>query len=121
LAAIGHRQFLELLTREFPELADLIGDEDGLLHLEVAAFRRATEDSMDAGSLWTAEKHFRFVARVLADASPEVDNALGVSYVEDLALGECTPARHRAVKERMPKNLRDEMIGINKKGVELMG
>jgi hypothetical protein len=115
LATIGHREFLELLTREFPELADLIGDEDGLLHLEVAAFRRATEDAMDAGNLWTAEKHFRFVERLLADADPEVANALEVSYVEDLALGEWTLNRHRAIKERMPSELRKDMIGINAK------
>jgi hypothetical protein len=115
LGTINHLEFLELLTGEFPELTHQIRDKDGLLHLEVAAFRRATEDAMDAGNLWTVEKHFRFVARVLADASPDVENALSVSYLEDLALGECTPARHRAVKDRMPRKLRDDMIGINSK------
>ena len=35
MATFGHREFLELLTGEFPELADLIRDEDGLLHLDM--------------------------------------------------------------------------------------
>ncbi len=115
MGTIDHRQFLELLTGEFPELADIIRNKYELLHLEVAAFRQATEDAMDAGNLWTAEKHFRFVERVLPDADDEVDNALEISYLEDLALGECTPARHRSVKDRMPNQLRAKMIGIDSK------
>jgi hypothetical protein len=116
VAAINHQEFLEQLTAEFPELAAAIIDEGmGLLHLEVAAFRRVTENAMDAGKLWAAEKHFRFVERVLRDAAPDVENALGVSYVEDLALGECTSKRYRAVKERMPAKLRAQMASIDPK------
>ena len=33
-------------------------------------------------------------------------NAVEISFLEDFALGEFTPARHRAVKERMPRLLR---------------
>ena len=32
---------------------------------------------------------------------------------ETLALGECTPQRYRAVKERMPAKLRAEMADIH--------
>jgi len=114
VGTIGHREFIDLLAAEFPEIAAEVRDEgDGLLHLEAAAFRRATERAMDAGQLWAVEKHFRFVERVLRDAAPDVDNALGVSYLEDLALGECTPQRYRAVKERMPSLMRAEMVAIH--------
>ena len=52
---IGHSEFLGLLAAEFPEVAVEVRDEgDGLLHLEAAAFRRATERAMDAGQLWAA-------------------------------------------------------------------
>jgi hypothetical protein len=111
---IGHREFIDLLAAEFPDVAGEIREEDGLPHLEVAAFRRATERAMDLGELSTAERHFRFVERVRREASPDVENALGVSYVEDLALGVCTPERYRAVKERMPATLREEMAGIHR-------
>jgi hypothetical protein len=97
----------------FPVAIEVREEGDGLLHLEAAAFRRATKRAMDAGQLWVAEKHFRFVERVLREATPDVGNALGVSYVEDLALGECTPQRYRAVKERMPAKLRAEMADIH--------
>ena len=65
---------------------------------------------MDAGRFWEAERHFRLVAELLPIAGPELRNALEVSYLEDLALGEFTPARHRAVKERMPPELRAILV-----------
>jgi hypothetical protein len=115
VGAIGYREFLDLLAAEFPDVADEIrGEGDDLLHLDTATFRRATERAMDAGQFWAAEQHFRFVERVMNDAAPDVENALGVSYIEDLALGECTPQRYRAVKERMPPKLRAEMAAIHK-------
>jgi hypothetical protein len=103
---------LSRLAAEFPDvIAQIDRYAAGLLHCEVAAFRRATEQAMDAGRLWEAERHFRFVEQMLAVACPELRNALEVSYLEDLALGECTLARHRAVAERMPKALRAVLIG----------
>lgn len=115
VGTIGHSEFIALLMAKFPDLADEVREEgDGLIHLEAAAFRRATERAMDAGRQWDAERHFRFVEQAMHDADPEVENALGVSYLEELALGECTPERYRAVKERMPAKLRAEMAGIQK-------
>jgi hypothetical protein len=108
---VGRKEFLARLCADFPEAAAGIrADEAGLLHCEVAAFRRATEEAMDAARLWEAERHFRLVEELLAVAGPELRNALEVSYLEDLALGECTPARHRAIKERMPQSLRQILI-----------
>jgi hypothetical protein len=108
---VGRVEFLARLVAEFPEAAGGIrNDEAGLLHCEVAAFRRATELAMDSGRLWEAERHFRLVEELLAVADSELSNALEVSYLEDLALGECTPARHRAIQERMPKALRQVLI-----------
>jgi len=105
-------EFLSRLTAEFPDVvAGFSPDSTGVLHCEVADFRRLTEQAMDAGRLWEAERHFRLVEELLAVAGPELRNALEVSYLEDLALGECTPARHRAVKKRMPRELRQVLIG----------
>jgi hypothetical protein len=110
----GRDDFLARLAAEFPDVIAGFGPYSaGLLHCEVADFRRATERAMDAGRLWEAERHFRLVEELLAVACPELRNALEVSYLEDLALGECTPARHRAVKERMPRALRQVVIGFH--------
>jgi hypothetical protein len=108
----GREDFLARLAADFPDVVASFGSYSaGLLHCEVGDFRRATERALDTGRLWEAEQHFRLVEELLAVADPELRNALEVSYLEDLALGECTPARHQAVKERMPKALRQILIG----------
>jgi hypothetical protein len=110
--AAGRDEFLTRLATDFPDVVAGFGPySTGLLHCEIGDFRKATEQLMDAGRLWEAERHFRLVEELLAVAGPELRNALEVSYLEDLALGECTPARQRAIKERMPKALRQVLIG----------
>jgi hypothetical protein len=110
--AIDRNEFLARLAAEFPKVvAQIRADESGILHCEVGAFLRATEATMDSGGLWTAEKHFRFVEKLLNDADADLRNALEVSYLEGLALGECTLERHRAAKERMPDSLRRILVG----------
>ncbi|MBX9585595.1 MAG: hypothetical protein K2X87_35250 [Gemmataceae bacterium] len=105
-------EFRAALAGEFPEVvAAVTRYEAGSLRCEVGRFRTCTEEAIDGGRHWLAERHFRFVERVLRVADPAVRNALEVSYLEDFALGEHTPERHRVVKERMPKALRRVLIG----------
>jgi hypothetical protein len=107
----GRDDFLARLEAEFPDVVAGFGSHSaGLLHCEVGDFRQATERAMDAGRLSEAERHFRLVAELLTVASPELRNALEVSYLEDLALGEFNAARHQAVRERMPRELREILI-----------
>ncbi len=110
--AAGRDEFLARLAAEFPDVIAVFGPcSAGLLHCEVGDFREATERAMDAERLWEAERHFRLVAKLLAVAGAELRNALEVSYLEDLALGEFTPQRHRAIRERMPAALRAVLVG----------
>ena len=107
----GRSEFLARLMADFPDVvAGFSPYSAGLLHCEMGDFLSATERAMDAGRLLEAERHFRLVAELLAVAGPELRNALEVSYLEGLALGEFTPARHRAVRERMPRELRAVLI-----------
>ncbi len=108
--AADRDQFLAELRAQFPDVVGQFrADEVGLLHCEMAAFRRATEAAMDRGAAWLAERHFRFLERMLGEAGPALSNAIEVSYLEDLALGDVTPERVQTVKERMPRPLRDLM------------
>lgn len=80
---IGRDEFLAHLRAEFPEVvASFCPSSAGLLHCEVADFRLVTEQAMDSGRLWEAEKHFRLVVKLLAEADAELRNALEVSYLE---------------------------------------
>jgi hypothetical protein len=108
---MGREEFLNGLKQRFPEVLDQINTyQNGLLHCEVAVFRQATEYAMDAGEMWKAEQHFRFVSEMLAQAGPELKNALEVSYLGDLARGVHTPGRYQAIKQRMPTLLRSLLI-----------
>ncbi len=113
---IDHKEFIRMLGSEFPEVISGISEyETGLLHPEVGAFRRITEEAIDGGRLWAAEGYPRFLERVLRDADPDVRNAIEVSFLEDFALGDFTPARYEAVKRRMPRLLRDMLIAVDEK------
>ena len=108
---MGRDEFLARLAAEYPSIvADINEYEAGLLHCEVAVFRRATERAMDAGRLTEVERHFRLVEQMLPVADPALENALEISYLEDLALGEWTPTRYRIVRDRMPVAMRAVLI-----------
>ncbi len=115
-ALIDHALLIDLLSTEFPVVvASFDRTEKGLLHCEMGAFLRAAERAMDSGRLWEAGQHFRVIERVLREATPEVANAVEVSFLEGLALGEFTEARYRAVRERMPRPLREKFVAMNER------
>jgi hypothetical protein len=111
---LNRESFINAIAAQFPEVAAAFDEIDnGLIHLEVAAFRRCVENAIDNGRLWNAERYCRFISDSLANADDDLDNAIGVSFIEDFALGEITEQRRKAVNERMPKTLRDDNVAIN--------
>jgi hypothetical protein len=114
--AIDHGRFLEMLTDEFPEVPQAFDVyRKGLLHCEMGAFARITEEAMDEGRFWQVDKYFNFIHRVRESATPEVENAIDVSYIEFLAFSEVTDNRHQAMK-RMPKAIRAILLEIDGRG-----
>jgi hypothetical protein len=114
---IDYAQFLALLTARFPEVP--AADEEcrrGLLHCEMGTFARLTEEAVDRGNFWRAEQYFRLVEEVRANATPEVENVIDVSYLEWLAFSEVTENRRRAIRERMPESLRTILLAIDDRG-----
>ena len=106
--------FIREMAFRFPEVAATFDDiDEGLLHLEVAAFRRCVEEAMDEGRMWDVERYCRFIADSLVNADGTLDNAIGVSFIEDFALEDVTDLRKKAVSERMPRELREQIIAIN--------
>jgi len=83
--SIDRERFIALLTEQFPEVAEDINNcSRGLLHLEMATFGRATQAAIDARDTETVKRHFRFIDEVLRDAAPDVENAVNISYLENL-------------------------------------
>lgn len=103
---INREQFLSDLLREFPDaLGSLDESAKGLLHCEVAAFRQTVEDACHAGRAWYVERAMRFIAQAIQSADPELSNALEVSFIEDIALGEFTLEARTVIFDRSPPSI----------------
>jgi hypothetical protein len=114
--AIGYARFLQMLTEEFPEVPQAFDEYSrGLLHCEMGTFARVTEEAIDRGRFSQTEQYFNFVERVRQNATPEVENAIDVSYIEYLAFSEVTDTRLRAMR-RMPEGIRAVLLEIDGRG-----
>jgi hypothetical protein len=111
---MDRQQFLQQLTARFPEVISGMGEySQGLLHCEMADFRRVVESAMDRGELWRVERYLRFVDDCREVAEPALANAIDVSFLEDFALGNFTEARRQALREQMPARLRERVVSVN--------
>jgi hypothetical protein len=111
---IERAEFIKALETEFPEaFAKIDSSERGLLHCEVGAFREYVETKMDEGAEWYCEKAFRFIESCLEEPGPSLENALDISFIYDLAVGKRDINRHKIVKERAPKSIREKMIHVH--------
>jgi hypothetical protein len=82
---INHPQFVALLNEQFPAVAAAIDEcSQGLLHCEMGTLARATQTCLKSGDSETARKHFAFVDEVFQNADRDVQNAVYVSYLENL-------------------------------------
>lgn len=80
--------FLKELGQIFPEALARINEyETGLLHCEIGPFREFVESSMESERHWECEKAFQFIEASLTGVSPELENSILISFIEDLALG----------------------------------
>ena len=77
--------FIALLTKRFPVVAASIDEcSHGLLHPEMATLARATQAAIDSQDRETVCRHFKFIDEVFRQAAPDVENAVNVSYLENL-------------------------------------
>ena len=91
IRASGHKDrndFERLLAEHFPAIAAEIHDiERGLLHLEMAVLARATCRAVDLDDVHQVHAHLCFVDELLSDAGPDLENAVYVSYLENVFFG----------------------------------
>ena len=86
---VDHAAFERLLVSSLPDLAAEIDDEErSLLHMEMSAVARATCRAIENGDENSIRRHFEFIDSVLSNAASDVENAVHVSYLENIFLGE---------------------------------
>lgn len=109
--AEGQRRFEDLLANRFPEIAGQIDEvERGLLHLEVAAFAGATCAAIDRDDFAVVGVHLAFIDELFRDAAPDLENAIYVSYLENVFLGRDDERYHSfrsALSDRLQVALMD--------------
>lgn len=113
---VDHEEFARRLDIEFPQLKNEFDEySKGLLHCEVGALATLAEAAMDKERFWQAEKYFQLIADIRREATPEVENAIDVSFIEFFAFSELTENRYNGLK-RMPDELRAILLEIDGRG-----
>ena len=110
---MNRTDFLKQLKLRLPEAYAAIDTSEKLLHCEMADFRQWVESQMKDRADWNCQKAFQFVVFCSKNADSSLENAIKVSFIEDLALGEHLPEYKVVVKERAPKELRDQLSSIS--------
>jgi hypothetical protein len=108
----GEVEFIRLLADRFPHVAANISEvEAGLLHLEISMLAKVTRHAIETEDWDQVRAHFEFVDELMADASPELENAIYVSYLENVLFGQKTP-RFIAARRMLSRRLEAAMIGL---------
>ncbi|MEO1034297.1 MAG: hypothetical protein AAFX44_01940 [Pseudomonadota bacterium] len=87
---VDEPEFRRLLLQYFPEVADEIEDDAGLVHLEMASLERLANQAIQGGDFITLRRVYEFIsdmARHRSEVDPTVINAIHVSFLEGLNFG----------------------------------
>lgn len=102
-SSIDHAAFTALLAQHLPQVHAKIEDTDaGLLYCEMAVLERAAQ-AQYAIDPKLSLPHFEFVNEVLKRATPDVRNAIELSFLEGFLFGN---ADEKKAYEWMPEALR---------------
>lgn len=79
-------EYLNELRQRFPELAPTLDQEEwrGLLHVETGRFASYCREAIDAGDRNLVEKCYSFARGAAIAGGDDVQNAIGVSFIEHL-------------------------------------
>ncbi|MBU0620845.1 MAG: hypothetical protein KJ795_03260 [Gammaproteobacteria bacterium] len=95
--------FIKQVTLYLPEVAARIEESDfGVVHLEVGALKLATQDAFARSDFAAVRKQLHLVADLFDRADDELYEAIRVSWLEALFLGE-TSAAHIAARGMLSK------------------
>jgi hypothetical protein len=85
--------FMKQVTLYLPEVAARIEESDfGVVHLEMGAMKQATKDAFARSDFATVRKHLSLIADLFDRADGELYDAIRISYLEALFLGETSAA-----------------------------
>jgi arginine deiminase len=85
-AEIDHDAFVSALREQFPEIAHPLRDSliDSPDSMAMSDFCRFTQDAIDRGDRELVKRCFRFADMLSDEGDWDVQNAVGVAYIEHL-------------------------------------
>lgn len=109
ITIMGRADFIHHITLHMPEVSSRIEEDDfGILHLEMGAMKLATRDAIVCYEFHTVRRHFAFISYLLEHADHALYDAILVSYLEGLFIGEVTP-EYESARSLLPKNLTEAL------------
>lgn len=81
---INETEFLELVLVEFPSLSEDFAEDEGLFHLQMAAFSGLAQTAIEHNDSATLKRCYSFLEEVVKSATFELENAIYVSFLENL-------------------------------------
>lgn len=76
--------FINAIRLEFPDLSDGLDDHSGLFCMEMGQFAVSCRHAVDVGDRDLVKQYFEFARRAWMSGDNEVQNALGVAFIEHL-------------------------------------
>lgn len=102
------------LIIQFPLLKPVIIEEDaGMIHIRMERFADYTIEQIKTNNITELKKCFSFQETKIDLMTPDLRNALVVSYCETLLLGECAD-KMQSLTNLMPPKLKDIYIDYEK-------
>jgi hypothetical protein len=109
VTVMGRADFIHHVTLHLPEVSCLIEEDDfGILHLEMGAMKLATREAILSYEFHTVRRHFSFISYLFEHADQDLNDAIRVSYLENMFIGEETPEYEHA-RSMLPKNLAEAL------------
>ena len=99
---IDEANFLALALAEFPSLTDEFAENEGLFHVQMGIFSRIARAAIERGDFSTLKRCYNLADETMGNASPSVENAIFVSFLENLNF-EISPHGAEAEKLLSPK------------------
>lgn len=101
--------FIHHVTLHMPEVSALIEEDDfGILHLEMGAMKLATQCAIMRYEFHTVRRHFSFISYLFEHADNELYDAILVSYLEALFIGE-DASEYLNARSLLPASLEDAL------------
>ena len=118
---IDRDAFMAMLADRYPAVAADIDDcMRGLLHLEMGQLARAAQAAISDENTAAVREHFRFIDELYRRATPEVKNAVHVSYLERLSFDGKHGKRIKA-RELLSPALQGGLRGLEAYNADLLG